>query len=184
MEETPKTDADLVLAIAGGDREALGALYDRLGPSLASAASRFGLASDVREDILHDLFLEVWSHAYEYDPERGNVLTWLVVRLRSRCLDHLRRRNLHAHLVTRNQERLRPRDPTPPGTAAVERSRLRSAVAQLDDDLRQVIWMAYFEGASTRDIAEALEIPRGTVKSRLSRARAALGKTLAAGGGA
>lgn len=182
MDEAQNTDAELMLAVAGGDREPLALLYDRLGPAVASAAARFGLAEEALEDILHDVFLEVWAHAYEYDPERGEVLTWLVVRLRSRCLDLLRQRARRTRLVGANEDRLRPREPTPPGPAAVMRSRLRSAVAALDDDLRQVVVMAYFEGATTLDIAESLGIPRGTVKSRLRRAKAALGAQLGEGG--
>lgn len=171
-----------MFAIAGGDRDALGVLYDRHASAVTSVAARFGMSREAREDLVQDVFLQLWEKAADYDPERGTVLTWLVVRIRSRCLDRLRKSKRRAELLAENQDAsLRPRELTPPGTRAVERSRLRTAVDDLDDELRQVTRMAYFDGLSTRSIAAELDIPRGTVKSRMRRAREALHAVLTGG---
>src|SRR5262245_31670591 len=80
-------DAALVTAIANGDRGALAQLYDRYAGLLVAIGQR--LLGDAREseDLLHDVFLEVWRQAAAYDVTRGTVRTWLVMRLRSRAFD-------------------------------------------------------------------------------------------------
>src|SRR3982750_1648727 len=80
-------DAELVVAIARGERPALGALYDNYATFLRSLAIRPVRDRREAEDLLHDVFLEVWRSAVDYDPGRGRVRTWLAIRMRSRALD-------------------------------------------------------------------------------------------------
>ena len=175
------SDAELITAIAAGERDALGALYDRHAATIAAVGARFGMGLEAAEDIVHDVFLDVWASAYDYDPTRGTVVAWLVVRMRSRCLDGLRKTTRRSRLLEAAEEKLRPRELTPPSVRGIERNRLRGAIAQLDEDLQEVTRLAYFDGATTREIADDLGIAQGTVKSRMRRAREALLVLLTAG---
>jgi len=170
--------ADLA-ALARGDRQALGRLYDRHAPLLLALGVRLVGERREAEDILHDVFVEVWKHAGDYDPERATVKTWLVLRMRSRCLDRLRSAG-HARresLTDREETTLERARADAPSHAAmddrVDAGRLRGVLAELPEDQRAVIVLGFFDGLSSSEIAEELGIPIGTVKSRV---RSAMGK--------
>src|SRR5688572_14887224 len=90
-------DVELVVAVARGDRAALGALYDKYAPFLISLALRIVRERREAEDLLHDVFLEVWRSAVDYDPARGRVRTWLAIRMRSRALDRQKSARVSKH---------------------------------------------------------------------------------------
>ena len=83
-------DERLIAAVAEGNRDALGELYDRFAPSMLAVALRMLGSSREAEDVVQDVFLEAWQRAAHYDRARGTVRTWLMLRLRSRTLDRLR----------------------------------------------------------------------------------------------
>ncbi|MEZ4461820.1 MAG: sigma-70 family RNA polymerase sigma factor [bacterium] len=169
-----KTDAELIQAVAAGDRAALGQLYSRHAAATAALGRQFKLGGDALSDVVHDVFMELWQKAGDFDPARGELRTWLAVRLRSRCIDRIRRESRRAALEEQHGDFLRPRVPTPPGTDVVQRNRLRAAVMALDHELREVTQRAYFDGATTFEISQSLNIPHGTGKFRIRRAREVL----------
>ena len=83
----PVADAALMAALVRGDREALATLYDRHAALLLALATRLLRDRAQAEELLHDVFLEAWHHARDFDPTRGSVRAWLVTRMRSRSLD-------------------------------------------------------------------------------------------------
>jgi len=178
--EAPETsDPDLVAAMARGDGQALGVLYDRHAPTLLATAARIlGNQREV-EDLVHDVLVEAWQKAGDYDRARGSVRTWLLVRLRSRALDRWRRAGRIRILAMEDQtlDELLPAPAGDPGQS-VDHARVRHAVRELPEAQRQVLELAYFEGLSASEIAERLAIPIGTVKSRtaagMTKLRAAL----------
>ncbi len=119
------------------------------------------------EDILHDVFVEAWHQASQYDPSRGRVRTWLLLRMRSRCLDRVRSagyrraRPLPEREGDLGQVELVAREDAP---------KLHRALHDLPEDQRRVIQMGYFEGLSSSEIAKRERIPTGTVKSRTAAA--------------
>ena len=117
----PATDVRLMAALAAGDRQALGQLYDRQGPLLLALGLRMLGDRAVAEDVLHDVFLEAWHHAREFDPARGTVRAWLVTRMRSRCLDRRTtavRQHRLAEDAARQQDTIaQPDEGARPGTA-------------------------------------------------------------------
>jgi RNA polymerase sigma-70 factor (ECF subfamily) len=130
------------------------------------------------EDLLHDLFLEVWQHAAEYSPARGSVRAWLIVRARSRALDRLGRRAREVRVVERVSSETSAA--VAPGAAtAIDGARVRRLLPILEGELRAVLELAYFEGLSSSEMAARLGIPVGTVKSRMARALGALREALA-----
>lgn len=160
-------DEALVVDIARGDREALAELYDRYAPILLALGRRILGPAIEAEDVLHDVFVDVWRRAGDYDAGRGRVKTWLVVRMRSRCID---RKRLAWNKRTRGlSERDHARRPAIPGqTLAADAGRLRGAIADLPPAQAQVIELGYFHGLSCSEMAARLELPIGTVKSRLA----------------
>ena len=84
------SDEELVTSVANGERMALAALYDRYAARLFGFARWLGLGDCDAENVVHDVFLDVWHYAGDYDPREVSVETWISVRLRSRVLDHWR----------------------------------------------------------------------------------------------
>jgi RNA polymerase sigma-70 factor, ECF subfamily len=157
-------DVALVAAMAQGDRRALADLYRRHAGVLLGLALRLVRERREAEDLLHDVLLEAWRAAKDFDPKRGRVRTWLAIRMRSRALDHLKsarvRRNdgdAGLEVIADEQEHASP-----------DHARVRTAVAALGAEQRAVVELAYFEGLSCSEIATKISIPIGTVKSRLA----------------
>ena len=171
-----RDEAALVGEIAGGDQDALGALYDLHAPTLLGLAKRMLGSQAAAEDLLHDVFLEVWHHAAEYSAERGTVRAWLTVRLRSRALDRLGRNAREARVV----ESVSAESggglaaTSSRGALALDGARVRRLVRGLPEELLAVLDLAYFEGLSSSEIAARLDLAVGTVKSRMARALAQL----------
>jgi RNA polymerase sigma-70 factor, ECF subfamily len=165
---TAENDALLVRAIANGDRGALAALYDQYGSLLFALALRILRDRREAEDLLHDVFLEVWRSAASYDPKRGKVRTWLLIRMRSRALDSLKSARVSRRVDgdERTLETVAVDDPS----LEPDRARLRQVVAELPAEQRAVLELAYFEGLSGSEIAARLAVPIGTVKSRTAAA--------------
>ncbi|HVV53669.1 MAG TPA: sigma-70 family RNA polymerase sigma factor [Polyangia bacterium] len=160
-------------AVAGGDRRALAALYDLHAPVLLGICRRMLGDPAAAEDLLHDVFVEVWHHAADYAPSRGSVLVWLTVRTRSRALDRLGRQKRHTRVLERLGDETTEIGPAPAATL-VDGARLRALLARLPPELIAVLDLAYFEGLSAAEIGARSGIPIGTVKSRLARAIALL----------
>jgi RNA polymerase sigma-70 factor (ECF subfamily) len=163
-------DEHLVVAVARGDRTAMAALYDRYAPLLLAVASRIVGNRTQAEDLLHDVLLEAWHRAGEYDPARGTVRAWLVTRVRSRALDERMGSARRAELVRSKLAGIEPTVVRAADISSVDGHHLRREVAGLPRDLEEVIDLAYFEGLSAVEIGLRLGIPSGTVKSRLARA--------------
>src|SRR5215207_4203821 len=157
-------DAALVAAMANGDRDALAQLYARHSALLLGLALRIVRERREAEDLLHDVLLEAWRAAKDFDPKRGRVRTWLAIRMRSRALDlqksaRVSRNAGDAGLDVVPDEAQRP---------SPDHAKVRAALGELGVDQRTVVELAYFEGLSCSEIAARLAIPIGTVKSRLA----------------
>ncbi len=161
--------------MAQGDNSALGVLYDRHCPILLATAVRILGNQREAEDLVHDVLLEAWQKAGDYDRARGSVRTWLLVRLRSRALDRWRRagRIKVQTMEARTLDDILPALADDPGQS-LDHARLRLAVQELPLAQRRVLELAYFEGLSSTEVAEQLAIPVGTVKSRTAAALAKL----------
>ncbi len=164
----------LVAAIGNGDTAALAALYERLAGVVLAVAERIIGVRREAEDLVHDVFLELWQHAGEFDPSRASARTWILVRTRSRALD--RKRSVRI-------SRTSPLDALPDWPAAApeaenDAERLRVALASLPTEQQQVLHLAYFEGLSATEVAATLGVPVGTVKSRIAGGRLKLRRQL------
>lgn len=167
-------DVALVQAIAAGDRAALAALYDRFAPRLLGLAGRLMNNPLDAEDLLHDLFLEVWNQAHRYDATRGSVVSWLVLRLRSRGIDRLRSPSYRRVVSLESEPAGRIEEAAPWADELFVGDQLagalQRAVAELPHDTQSILNLVYFKGMSLPEVASKMTLPLGTVKSRLHRA--------------
>jgi RNA polymerase sigma-70 factor (ECF subfamily) len=171
MDQPPhEVEREWIVAIAGGDRTALAQLYARYAPAELALGLRVLRSREDAEDLVNDLFVEVFKRAGDFDPQRGVVRTWLMVRARSRALDRLRRAGIRERVLREAPAVLEPPAlPTP--VASYEHRRLRDAVAELPEVQREVLTLSYFEGLTSQEIAHVQQVPIGTVKSRAAAAR-------------
>jgi len=164
MVDVDAEDAALVAAMAAGDRGALATLYDRYASLLLGLALKIVRERREAEDLLHDVFLEAWRSAKDFDPKRGRVRTWLAIRMRSRALDHQKSARVSRNAGDAGLEVV----PDDREAVSPDHARVRASLASLGDDQKRVLELAYFEGLSCSEIAERIQIPIGTVKSRLA----------------
>jgi RNA polymerase sigma-70 factor (ECF subfamily) len=174
---TAMRDVDVVLVVrmAEGDQSALAELYHRYSSLMLAIGHRILGAGREAEDLLHDVFLEVWRRAREYNEKRGTVRTWLTLRMRSRALDRKRSPRMKRSVsldvgFPAHRSLAGGSDPA----LEYDRRRVREALAALPKEYQQVLLMGYFEGLSSSEMAEVLGIPIGTVKSRVRSARTQL----------
>ncbi len=170
-------DALLAERLAAGDDHALAEVFDHLGPTVFGAALRVLGEGSAAQDVVQDVFVELWSHPDRYDPSAGPLGSYLIVRARHRAID-LIRSELRRLARQERHHRMTPEggDPTPADrvTAADTADAVRAAVRLLPDGQREVVELAYFQGMSYREVAHATGIPEGTAKSRLRLALAKL----------
>ena len=175
-------DAALVRRIAGRDATALAALYDRFSGLLLALSRRILLDESEAEEILQEVFLQVWNQAERYDRQRSSVSTWLVLITRSRSIDRLRSRQVKDRTLQglKQENRRVHTSPEGPGSVLLEqrRERLQTEMGVLPDEQRQVLELAFFRGMTQSEIAAATGIPLGTVKTRTLLAMKKLRKAL------
>jgi RNA polymerase sigma-70 factor (ECF subfamily) len=164
QDDDAEGDAALVRAMADGDASALASLYERHSGLLLGLAMRIVRERREAEDLLHDVFLEAFRCAKDFDPRRGKARTWLAIRMRSRALDMMKSARVSRNagdggleVVVDERE-----------TANPDHARVRAMLGDLGADQRRVLELAYFEGLSCTEIAERVAIPVGTVKSRIA----------------
>jgi RNA polymerase sigma-70 factor (ECF subfamily) len=183
--ESSNPDRELVARLTQGDERALAELYDRFGGMAFALAYRILGDSADAEETVADAFIQAWTSAHTFDPARASVPAWLCMITRTRSLDRLRARKRRARIIEQAALEGDAMEATalPLGSTGAapdrraEQSDLRDRVAQslasLPDNQRQVIELAYFGGLSHSEIAEQLNEPLGTVKTRV---RAAMSK--------
>jgi len=157
-------DAALVRAMAAGDATALAGLYERHAGLLFGLALRIVKERREAEDLLHDVFLEAFRCAKDFDPRRGKARTWLAIRMRSRALDMVKSARVSRNAGDAGLEVVVDEREV----ATPDHARIRTMLSDLGADQRRVLELAYFEGLSCTEIAERIAIPVGTVKSRIA----------------
>ena len=166
---------------AGGEH-ALGELFDLVAPWVLGLAFRILQDEDEAEDVVGDVFVQVWRHIDQHDGGRGPLVPWILSIARNRSLDALRRRRRwwrkSAHLEQAQVMEGGGSAPAASHEAAVPgwpvHREVHAALAALSEEQRRVVVLSYFEGLSHREIAQRLHLPLGTVKTRLRMAHQTL----------
>lgn len=169
------------------DEAALGELYDLLSPWVLGVAYRILQDEAEAEEVVGDVFVQVWRHLDQHDPKRGPLVPWILSIARNRALDGLRRRKRWWRKAER-WERARSLEtgdvepPPAPSEASVPgwpvHTEVHTALAALPEEQRRVVLLAYFEGLTHSEIARRTGQPLGTVKTRLRIAHAKLEEAL------
>jgi RNA polymerase sigma-70 factor (ECF subfamily) len=168
-EKAQISDVEVLHAIARGDEQALAHLYDRYRLILFGLVNRILSSREEAEDVLQEVFIQVWRRAADFDELRGRPFTWLVTVARSRAIDRLRSLAARERVATASAS-----DPAEAISDAADdtfRSEQRgvvvSALTQLSDEQKTTLVLAYFEGLTQSEIAARLGAPLGTVKTRM-----------------
>ncbi len=161
-------DAALIARLTARDEQALASLYDRHAHIAFSLAYRIAGDREVAEEVVQEAFLSVWRRAASYQPGRGTVRGWLLAIVRNRAIDTVRAREARPRTTVIDELPLAAADdPEREALAALDGYVIRAAVATLPADQRIVIDLTYFGGLTGPEIAARLDVPLGTVKSRL-----------------
>jgi RNA polymerase sigma factor (sigma-70 family) len=179
-------DRDLVHRLRGGDEEAFRQLFRRYGPVAKALAFRIVRQPHMAEEIVQEAFLALWRSPDSYREDRGTFRAWLLSTVHHRAVDTVRREEAQR----RRAEASEVPDPVEEDVAervvedahlAESRARVRSALEEIPPEQRQILELMYYEGKSQTRIAEELELPLGTVKSRtllgMRRLRALIART-------
>jgi RNA polymerase sigma-70 factor (ECF subfamily) len=176
MTSSADNPAQLILLIGQADRAAFELFYERYAPLVFSFAMRLVQERSDAEDLLQEVFLQVWREAGNYSPERGTPEAWIITITRSRAIDRLRsiRRRDKSFVPMAGAGGEEYDGSVESGaTASDSKIMVNSALSQLSGNQRQVLELAYFDGLTQSEIADRLKEPLGTVKTRM---RAALGR--------
>ncbi len=171
----PAAEIELLRLIGQGDRNSFAQLYDRFAGVLFSVANRVLNNQEAAEDVLQDVFIQIWEKAPLYDPLRGKPLTWAVTLTRNKSIDRLRstqRRNRLRDEVEKESltfEQFDDKSSVDAVDAMEKGAMVRAAIAKLSPDQRQAIELAFFSGLTQTEIAERLGEPLGTIKARIRR---------------
>ncbi len=177
----------LVLRLKARDEGALAELYDALAPWVLGLATRILHDAGEAEEVLGDVFVQVWGRIHQHEPTRGPLVPWVLSIGRNRALDALRRRRRWWRKAERWGAAQRLEDdgvvPAPdPAEAAVPgwpvHQEVHAALAALPGDQRRLVLLAYFEGLTHSEIARRTGQPLGTVKTRLRIAHGKLAEAL------
>ena len=182
-----EAEIELLRRIGQGDRRSFEELYDRFSGVLFSTAYRVLNNREAAEDVLQDVFIQIWEKAPLYDPARGKPMTWAVTLTRNKSIDRLRstqRRNRLQDDVEREAQTFEQFDDRSSfdAVASGETGALvREAIQKLSKDQREAIELAFFSSLTQTEIAERLGEPLGTVKARIRRGMMKLRDVLSPG---
>jgi RNA polymerase sigma-70 factor (ECF subfamily) len=187
MNDERLAEARLVERIRQGETEALGELYDRYASTALATALRVVGGKEEAEDVVHDAFVAVWRKIDRFDAGRGSLRAWLMTVVRNRAIDRVRARRVSMDVDDADERSLLRTGPNPTWEAALRRAsatEIRRALADLPEDQRRAVELAYFEGYTYREVARITEVAPGTANGRLrlalAKLREALGTSAAA----
>lgn len=167
-------DATLATQVAGGSAAALEVLYDRYSRIVLSFATRMLGDRQSGEELLQEVFFRAWQQAHNYSAGRGSFATWLLSITHNMSIDEIRKRRRRPQRAESADPVLmltNVRDQSPSVEESAELGALRETMARairtLPDAQRRAIELAYFRGLTQREIAEELDEPLGTIKTRM-----------------
>jgi RNA polymerase sigma-70 factor, ECF subfamily len=173
-DEAAREHARLAAAMAHGDREALGQLYDLLAKPLYSLALRVTGDTSEAQDVVQDVFVQLWHKAADYDPVRGSYFSWAATLTRNRSLDRIRMRKRRSEIIQTSAADIGPAGDANLGSDDAlwlreKATAVRAALRVLPPEQRQAIELAFFGGLTQQEISAHLGDPLGTVKARIRR---------------
>lgn len=183
---TSASDIELITAISHDRSEkALEELYRRYRPMLRTVIHRVMNTDADCDDVLQDVFIQVWNQASAYSSEKGHLLGWLITMARRRALDRVRQKCAYMNATDRYEKSVERSKPDLRESSVVDqevqRNELRGCMAKLMQALpeaqRQAVRLSFYQGLSQREISSYLSVPLGTVKTRIELGMRKLGRS-------
>ena len=168
-------EVELLRRVATGDRAAFDLLYDRFAGVLFSTAYQVVSQQEAAEDVLQEVFVQIWEKAPQYDSSRGKPLTWAISLTRNKAIDRLRSLQRRSRLQEEARQEAKTAEPFDArnsfdAAAMGEVSQmLQDAIGKLTTEQREAIELAFFSGLTQAEIAERINEPLSTVKARIRR---------------
>ena len=160
----------ILAKVAAGDRQAFAQFYDEMAGAVLGVVVRIVRSQSLAEEVAQEVFLEVWRKATNWQPERGAAATWVLMIARARAIDQVRSEQASKD----RQDRVTPGWIEPASdevaekvTMSDEHSEVRTALTRLSDAQREVIRLAFYGGKTYVEVANHLDLPVGTVKTRM-----------------
>lgn len=163
------SDAALVVAVGRYDERALQELHRRHAPAVFGLARRVLGDRAAAEDVLQEVFVQLWREPGRFDPERGSLRSYLLRITHNRAVDRVRADTARGRREDRH-ERERPEevgDVEREAWELIRTEQVKAAIAELSPGERDAILLAYYDGLTYREVARVLDLPEGTVKSRI-----------------
>jgi len=159
-------ETEIIAALKEGDKNAIGTVYDRYGAALYGVVLRIVQSPEVAEEVVQDVFLKIYRNIGSYDENKGRFYTWALNIARNSAIDATRTSEFKNRQKTEQFEFVVYRE-SHPAMTNVDAIGLREIVNKLDEKHRKVIDLAYFQGYTQSEIEQEMNIPIGTVKTRL-----------------
>jgi RNA polymerase sigma-70 factor (ECF subfamily) len=166
----PRTLEQLLGRVALGDQAAFAELYDRVAPTVSGLVRSVVRDQAQSEEVTQEVLVEMWRTAPRFDRKLGSARAWVAALAHNRAVDRVR----SAQRAAERDDNAARRDLTPPFDEVAEQVELRldaeqvrRGLAHLTDLQREAIRLAYYGGYTYREVAELLDVPLGTVKTRL-----------------
>ncbi len=161
------SEQNIIDLLKGKDKQAIALLYDQFGPALYGVVLRIVGSEPVAEDVIQETFIKVWKNSAKYNSEKGTIFTWLLNIARNTAIDKIR----SSHFKYRKQFQSIEHSLLENGAHSLaintDQIGLRKVVEDLDEKYRVVIDLVYFKGYTQKEVEEELQIPLGTVKTRV-----------------
>jgi len=162
----PESDEQLVGRVGAGEVSAFSSLYARYAPRIQALLLKLLKNRQQVDDVLQETFWQVWRSASDYDPARATAAAWMLLIARSRAIDAIRR-EARTKVPTLSSDPVVRHDPSLAIQALELAENIRSAILQLDPNQQQAIYLSYYCGLPQQMISHELQIPLGTVKTRM-----------------
>ena len=178
----PDREAELLSAVADGDRSAFEELYTTFSPRVHGLAQRLLVDRHQAEEVTQEVFLQVWQQAHRFDRHRGSASSWVLHIAHARSVDRIRNNTSRRarDLRVASREHVAETDTVVESvTIAFEQAAVRQQLERLSPKQREAIMLSYYQGLTMSAISTLLAIPVPTVKTRVRNALSALAKLLA-----
>lgn len=164
------SEDELLIAVSRGDETSFSLLYDRMAALVHGVVRKVLRDPAQSEEVAQEVFVEVWRTATRFESERGSVKTWVLTMAHRRAIDRVRSEQASRDRTERvgHRDRVRPFDQVSEDVETrFEHQQVRTALDQLTDLQREAVELAFYGGYTYREVAELLDVPLGTIKTRM-----------------
>jgi RNA polymerase sigma factor (sigma-70 family) len=165
-QELTYTEAELLQGLQLHDEQAFSYLYDRYSKALFTIISQIIPQQEAAEDVLQDVFLKIWQNIKSYDPGKGRLYTWMLNIARNGAIDRTRSKDFtrQAKTIELSENVYKEKEGV---SSKIDDVGLKKTLSNLPEESRRLLELAYFQGYTQEEIAKILNLPLGTVKTRI-----------------